>query len=354
MTISFFRARYVIRLRRATSFASILGENGEVDAIEHHAREAEWTGHGQGRDAMRRRSLPVMGRRELLRWAGAASASTLVPVVACSGSAPATPGEAPTPASPAPPKPYFSSEDASILDALADAVLPPDDVPGGSALGVVNYISTLLTAFDSSPPMIYAGGPYSGREETPGADGGPSGSFPPDNFASFLPLDRIQTQAWKLRIYGSAGVAGGGPNDAITGPVIGLREGVATAIMLAKAAIPPGVAVDKLTQDEKVSMLTALDKVTQSTLIELVLEGCFTAPEYGGNTKQAGWKMMYFEGDSQPLGYSWYDTTKGAYTEDPEHPVSTLTPGADPMPMSAATEQLVGEVISILGGTVFP
>jgi hypothetical protein len=227
-------------------------------------------------------------------------------------------------------------------------------VPGGSALGVVSYIETLLTAFHSSPPMIYAGGPYSGRESTPGADGSPSGSFPPDDFRSFLPLDRFQTKAWQLRIYGSAGVTGGGPNDAITGPVIGLRDAVATAVMLAKAAMPQNASVTELTQDDKVSMLKALDKVTQATLIELVLEGCFTAPEYGGNTNQAGWKMMSFEGDSQPLGYSWYDTTKNAYTEDPDHPVSTPTPGDDPMPMSAATLQLISQVITILGGTVFP
>jgi hypothetical protein len=304
---------------------------------------------------MRRRNLPVMGRRELLRWAGAASASTLVPAAGCSGSPAATPGGAPTVANTPAPQPHFSPEDAEILNALADAVLPPDDAPGGSALGVVSYIETLLTAFDSSPPMIYAGGPYSGREATPAADGTPSGTFPPDEFSNFLPLDRVQTKAWQLRIFGSAGVTGGGPNDAVAGvgPVVGLQEAVATAIMLAKAAVPPNVALADLTQDEKTSMLNSLDKVTQATLIELVLEGAFTAPEYGGNTNQAGWKMVYFEGDSQPLGYSWYDTTKNAYAEDPEHPVSTENPYPDPMPMDAATEQLIGAVISILGGTVF-
>jgi hypothetical protein len=303
---------------------------------------------------VKRRRLPTVGRRELLRWAGIASASSLVPAAACSSS-PANPQSAPiTPNPPAPPS-YFTSEETQILDALADAVLPPDtDTPGASAFGVVSYIATLLTAFDTLPPTIYAGGPNSGREALPDPKtGGPSTTFPPDDFANFLPLDRIQTKAWQLRIFGSDGVTGGGPNDAVTGPVIGLREAVAKAISLAKAAIPPGVPLSKLTLDEKTTMLDALDTTTQATLIELVLEGSFTAPEYGGNTKLAGWDMVFFEGDSQPLGYSWYDPTTKAYTEDPDHPVSTATPGADPMPMDAATEQTIAAVITILGGKVF-
>jgi hypothetical protein len=302
---------------------------------------------------VKRRRLPTVGRRELLGWAGVASATSFLPVVACSSS-PANPQGAPIEPNPPPPPPYFTSEEAKILDALADAVLPPDDdTPGASAFGVVRYIATLLTAFDTLPPTIYAGGPYSGREAIPAMTGGPSATFPPDDFANFLPLDRIQTKAWQLRIYGSAGVTGGGPNDAITGPVIGLRDAVAKAISLAKAAIPPGVPLSEVTLDGKTTMLGALDATTKSTLIDLVLEGSFTAPEYGGNTNQAGWDMVFFEGDSQPLGYSWYDQTTHAYTEDPDHPVSTPNPGADPMPMDATTEQTIAAVITILGGKVF-
>jgi hypothetical protein len=287
-------------------------------------------------------------RRELLHWAGVATASTLPTlVIGCSSASSRTARRAPVPS-------YFTEEDTAILNALADAVLPPDDVVGGSSLGAVNYIETLLTAFDEDPPKIFAGGPYSGRAPLPTSEGTPSGEFPPNEFAIFLPLDRIQTKAWKLRIFGSDGVPGGGPNDSIPGQkVIGLREAVATAISAAKAAVPPNVAVGALTTDEKTTMLRSIDSVTQGTLIELMIEGCFTAPEYGGNAGLAGWKMLYFEGDRQPVGFSWFDLETGKYSEDPAHPVSTANPGADPMPLDGMTEQTISTVVLLLGGKVF-
>jgi hypothetical protein len=298
-----------------------------------------------------KRSLPIVTRREVLRWVGVATASTLPPLVGCSSaSSPRGVMLVPHPKA----TPYFTSDEVSVLNALADAVLPPDDVVGGSSLGIVHYIENLLTAFEQSPPLIYAGGPYSGRTAMPTSHGDPSSTFPPDEFANFLPLDRFQTTAWKLRIYGSAGVSGGGPNDEIAGPVIGLRDSVAKAISLAKAAMPPNVAVEKLSVDEKTTMLRSLDSVTQNALIELVIEGAFAPPEYGGNTDQMGWKMMYFEGDCQPLGYSWFNVATNSYTEDPAHPVSTANPGADPMPLDAKTEQTMATVITLLGGKVFP
>jgi hypothetical protein len=294
---------------------------------------------------MTKRLLPVLGRRRVLQWIGSAAGASVVPRfwLGCSSSPSAQTQS------------YFSDGDAAVLNALADAVIPPDDAPGGSALGVVSYVATLLTAFDHDPPLIYAGGPYSGREAIPSSTTGhPSSSFPPNDFAIFLPLDRFQTQAWKLRIFGSSGVPGGGPNDAITGPVVGLRESVATAIAAARAAMPAGVDASKLTQAQKATMLGAIDNTTRGTLIELVLESAFSAPEYGGNPQGAGWKMVYFEGDAQPLGYSWFDEQTGKYAEDPAHPVSTPTPGPDPMPLDASTESYIASVIAALGGKVFP
>ncbi len=278
----------------------------------------------------------------MLRWAGAASLSTLPLELACSSHA-----------TPAPSPPYFTPAQAAMLNVLADAVIPPDDAPGGSALGVVSYIETLLTAFDFNPPRIFAGGPYSGRQATPLATGWPSKSFPDNEFSTFLELDRFQTKAWMLRIFGSSGVPGGGPNDAVTAPIIGLREAVASALTQAQAAMPPGVPVSALTQEQKATILGSIDSGTSATLIELVIEAAFTAPEYGGNPNEAGWTMVSFEGDAQPLGYSWFDTTSGTYSEDAAHPVSTANPGPDPMPMDATTEQTVATAISLLGGTVF-
>jgi hypothetical protein len=86
----------------------------------------------------------------------------------------------------------------------------------------------------------------------------------------------------------------------------------------------------------------------QSFLIDLVIEGSFCAPEYGGNLQLAGWTMCHFEGDSLPQGYSqWNGTT---HVERADHPLSTANPGADPEPLSADLEATLVTVISVLGG----
>ena len=254
-----------------------------------------------------------MTRRSILVWIGATGATSALGSVASVGCAPGSPSlprAATSPVAPVatPAPPYFSHEERSVLGALADAVLPPDDEPGGSALGAVDYIENLLTAFTQETPLIYAGGPYSGRNPVPDD---PATTSSANDFESFLPLDRVAQRSWALRIYGSAGVPGGGPNDAITGPVVGLREAVASAITQAKTVIPPGVSVSALAATDRASMLQAIDKTTQDAIIELVLEGAFAPPEYGGNTDLGGWKMTHFEGDSLPYGYSTYDTTTG-------------------------------------------
>ena len=56
------------------------------------------------------------------------------------------------------------------------------------------------------------------------------------------------------------------------------------------------------------------------------IEGCFSAPEYGGNRTGRGWRMLGLEGDSQPLGYSLYSRRDDAYHERPDHPMSTPNP----------------------------
>jgi hypothetical protein len=330
----------------------------------------------------------TVARRSVLAWVGAAGATSALGSFAChsnpalpTAAAPPAPAPpAPTPTPPAPP--YFTADERAILGVLADAVIPPDDTPGGNALGAVDYIENLLTAFATATPLIYVGGPYSGRDPIPTSDGAASNQFPSDSFSNFLPLDRVAQRAWQLYIYGSSGVPGGGPNDNITGmgagpvsygwsgvagegvaetattgpgtgPVIGLRDAVASAIKQAQAAVPAGVAVDALTGAQEAMILAALDPMTQSTIIELVLEGCFTAPEYGGNKGLAGWDLCYFEGDSQPYGYSSYDESTGAYIDHPTHPCASPNPGSDPMPMSSSTELLIGLAITALGGKTF-
>ena len=109
---------------------------------------------------------------------------------------------------------------ARALAALADAILPPDDAPGGADLGAVEYIERLLGALDASPPRIYAGGPFSGRAPYPDPTTGTPSSDDPAERLRDVPaaLDRVTRSAWRLELFGSAGRAGGAPNDALLGP----------------------------------------------------------------------------------------------------------------------------------------
>ncbi len=232
---------------------------------------------------------------------------------------------------------FLDDKERRTLAALADAILPPDDRPGGAALGTVAYVEALLTALDGAAPTVLRAGPYSGRQPFPDEHGAPSTMSPPNAFATALPLDRVALRAWQLRLYGSAGTPGGGPNDALLGPVVGLREQLRQG--LAAAAGQP---------------IGNVDPDFVALVYGLVAEAAFGAPEYGGNPGGAGWAMVHFEGDMQPLGFSAFDTVSGGYVERPDLPVTTANPGADPEPLDDATRALLDEVFAALGGRTFP
>src|SRR5215469_150850 len=112
---------------------------------------------------------PRISRRELMLAAAALAALGALPLAGCDESGTVVRDR------------FFSPDEESALGALANAILPPDDQPGGAALGAVEYINRLLVALEvaeGKAPDLYAGGPYSGR--TPFADdrGKPSTNFP--------------------------------------------------------------------------------------------------------------------------------------------------------------------------------
>jgi hypothetical protein len=209
-----------------------------------------------------------------------------------------------------------------------------------------------LTAFDESPPAIFAGGPYSGRTPFGDDHGGAASSSPRNDFASFLPLDRVSERAWRLRIYGSD-AAGAGPNDAIVGPTEGLRTTIKKAIAQADAAVPPPGPIEALDAAGRTDVFLSLDADVRDTLIDLVVQGAFAAPEYGGNRDLGGWKLANFEGDRSPLGYSLYDTGAQAYRERPLAPVSTASTSPDPAPMDDMTRGFILKVVAATGGTSY-
>jgi hypothetical protein len=179
--------------------------------------------------------------------------------------------------------PVFLSEDEfAKVEAAADVVIPPLDLhPGGGAVGVADYVDTLLGAFTFDPPRIFAGGPFSGRA------GGEA------SFAAFLPLSRHEEIAWRTRIEGSRGLA----EREFNGPVRGwqeiYREGLARLG-------DDFVTVDRSTQKERLQA----DPEFFTLFYAHACEGAYGAPEYGGNRDLAGWRAIEFPGDSQPRGYT--------------------------------------------------
>jgi hypothetical protein len=295
-----------------------------------------------------RSEVGELGRRDLVRWLGAVAAARMLS--GCSSSSGGTTPVTHTPPPPAPP--FLSTKQQDALAALADYVLPPDQDPGGAALGVVSYVETALTALDGSTQKIFTGGPYSGRKPYASPDGSMSKNFPPDSFDQFVTLDRYRLAAWKLRLLGSDKIPGGGINDAVIGPTIGWQTQVTTALDAAIAAVT--VPLDATTPAAMVkTAFEAMGADAQAFVTELVIEGSFSSPEYGGNAKLGGFLFCNFEGDSQPLGYSLYDETTQSYNQLPLTPVSTANPGSDPAPLDDTTRSLIASLATVTGGKVF-
>jgi hypothetical protein len=254
-----------------------------------------------------------LSRRALLKVLGAAAA---FPLPACGSSNGSTDA----------PGALFTADERRDLGALANYVIPPEGTsPGGADLGAVPYIERLLTAFDVDPPAIFADGPFSGRKPLPNGFGASN------DFARFIPLDRVTEKAWRIRI------EGGGINDPIVPKLVGLRDQVKKAIADARAY---GKApLETLPADQLRDAFISIDTDLQATLIDLVTQAAFAAPEYGGNPNGAGWKLAYFEGDTMPTGLT---------KEEVE-----LPGGPDPMPLDAGTHDILDQVVKFLGGKVF-
>lgn len=177
---------------------------------------------------------------------------------------------------------FLSEHEYAAVEAIADLMIAPvDGHPGGRALGVAAYVDNLLGAFTVDPPLIFAGGPFSGRA------GGEA------SFADFLPLSRNEELAWRTRVEGSRGLA----EREFNGPVRGYqeiyREGVA-ALGADFVDLDPAAQLERMKPQRELRTL----------LYEHACEAAYGAPEYGGNRDLGAWRAIQFPGDVQPRGYT--------------------------------------------------
>jgi hypothetical protein len=227
----------------------------------------------------------------------------------------------------------------------------------------------MLTALDGGMPRIFAGGPFSGRAPLPdNRNGTPSRRRPRNAFKHFIPLTRLQELRWRAELFGSASMPGVTDyNDAALGPLEGLRDvyrrGLAKVDEVAVAVA--GARFAELSTADQERVFGMLGGAFQPDarrgglrfhvlLIMHTIEGCFSVPEYGGNRRLGGWRMVGLEGDDQPLGYSIFSRATNDYNERADHPMSTPNPDeiAAPRPLTAEGEgvqRLIVTLTSVFG-----
>jgi hypothetical protein len=234
---------------------------------------------------------------------------------------------------------FLRQGEMRTLEAVVDRVVPgvPEDtVPGAVAAGCHEAIDALLAAFAVSPPRIYAGGPFSDR-----------GGSRTNDFEDFLPLDRYETKAWRLRIQGSRGRRALERNGRVKGYQRTYRQG----LVALEGSVPggfsnlPGPARDLvLERDDDPRVRAMLDLAVPHTL-----EFLYGAPEYGGNRDLVGWRTTDFEGDTQPRGY----TRKQVRHPERSGPLDAVTDllGTDVAPAVAmGSTELVHGMLARSGG----
>ncbi len=178
---------------------------------------------------------------------------------------------------------FLGDDECEVLTAVVDLIAPPaGEHPGAAALGAVVYIDRTLGAFEVDPPLIWAGGPFSGRH---GGD---------DGFSRFESLTSHEELAWRTRIEGSLGR----PEREWNGSVHGWQEIYRDGIQLLGrdfASVGP---------EKREDRLAATPTDFRRLLHEHVCEACYGAPEYGGNTDLLGWSAISWPGDTQPRGWT--------------------------------------------------
>lgn len=176
---------------------------------------------------------------------------------------------------------FFDEWQYAVVQAACARLIPTDEQPGATEAGVVDYIDGFLGAFESDPPLIWAGGPFSGRF---GGDA---------RFSTFQKLTPHEELAWRTRIEGSNGI----PERERLGPVVGLQEQYRAGIAALGADfcdLVPAQQEQRLKENEDFTRL----------LYTHACEGMYGAPEYGGNRGLVGWTNIGWPGDVQPRGYS--------------------------------------------------
>lgn len=294
----------------------------------------------------------VIRRRTVLKWMSAAGATLALPFVqGCSDGS-----DSVVVVTPELPPRFLTAQQRAILEALANAILPDDATVGAVKAGAVEYIDRYLAAFSVDVPDIFRSGPFSGREPFPdAATGAASESFPENGFLRVLPMSRMQELAFRQEFFGSDAIDNGTINAPIVENWPGLHALYEQALtQLDGAASDAGVPdFSQLSEEQQLSAYDQTDERFRSLFIDHLAEGMFSAPEYGGNIDLVAWRDYHYDGDSQPLGHTLFDSVAQVLYDRADSPNQTIDDDAFEDPMSDAVLEFVGLVARIQGGKQF-
>jgi hypothetical protein len=181
-------------------------------------------------------------------------------------------------------------QQAVVREATARLVPGPSDDPaevghpGAREADVTRYIVGLLGAFAVTPPLVFAGGPFSNRA-----------GYPTDEMAKFLPLNPAMAKNWEGRVTRLRQVYIAGTEALDTAAV---RKGAKDFLDLDPAEMDAVLAANPAVPDLPSGYAGFTD-----LLFEHTVEGLYGVPEYGGNANLVGWHDIGFPGDVQPRGY---------------------------------------------------
>lgn len=294
----------------------------------------------------------LLRRRAVLKWMSAGGAVLALPFLqGCSDGA-----DNPGVGEPQSPPHFLTAQQRAILDALADTILPEDATVGAIKAGAVDYIDRYLAAFSVELPDIFRSGPYSGREPFPDAlTGAASENFPDNSFLQVMPMSRMQELAFRREFFGSDAIGNGLINSPVIEDWPGLHALYEQAVaQLASAASDAGVTdFAQLSAEQKLDAYNQTDRRFRTVFIEHLAQGMFSAPEYGGNTGLAVWRDYHYDGDSQPLGHTLFDSVAQTLYDRADSPNQTIDDDAFEDPMSDAVLQFVSAVSRGQGGKQF-
>ena len=221
-------------------------------------------------------NVPPPPRRRFLLGAGTAVAAGLVPAVDAG---------AETPVKRAEPETFqvLTAPEVAFFSAVADCMIPADELtPSGTDCGVVNFIDRQLAGAWGGGAKMYRNGPH----QTAKREYGYQLPLTPREFfaAGVVAVNLWTRKTWKKDFDGL------GPQ---------LRNEALQALEEGKADL---------------GHLSA--RQFFEALLELIMEGFFADPMYGGNRGKVAWKLVGFPG--LPALYSKLIVTHRDKRYDPE------------------------------------